>query len=152
MSIVCLVILVPTVRDFFFKLVLFTTLNSSQTAGLLLLCDHRIFSWLDQRLQRQPMVHPIWGYILPIKRNWRLLFISLKTLAYSNPNNRGLETSTMKGSVPVLRGEGWIPLVFVEKVGLRADNAEGLSWIRSHFLHSHSWEVETLAWHHILQV
>ena len=54
MSIVCPVILVPTVRDFFFKLVLFTTLNSSQTAGLLLLCDHRIFSWSDLRLQRQP--------------------------------------------------------------------------------------------------
>jgi len=33
----------------------------------------------------------------------------------------------MKGSVPVFHGEGGIPLVFVEKVGLRADNAEGLS-------------------------
>ena len=88
-----------------------------------------------------------------LKRNWRLLFISLKTLCL-------LKTLLIVGW-ELLRWRVQY-LYFVEKVGFpwfswrRLDfvqnPSEGLSWIRSHYLHSHSWEVETLAWHHILQV
>ena len=154
MSIVCPVILVPTVRDFFFKLVLFTTLNSSQTAGLLLLCDHRIFFVIG------PMVTTAaYGSIksgdtyFQLKCTWRLLFKSLKILRLlKTPTNRGLATSTMKAQVPVLRGEGWTPLFLVEKVGLRAESRRRGYPDTSLCLHSHSWEVETLARHHIPQV
>ena len=68
------------------------------------------------------MVHQIWGYILPIKTQLKTaLHKSQNTSPTKNPTNRGLGTTTMKGPVPVLCGEGWIPLVFMEKVGLRAE-------------------------------
>ena len=132
MSIVCLVILVPTVRDFFFKLVLFTTLNSSQTAGLLLLCDHRIFFVIG------PMVTTAaYGSIksgdtyFQLKCTWRLLIKSLKIL-------RLLKLLLIVGW-QLLRWR-FKYLYFVEKVGLpcswwrRLDSvqnpSEGLSWMR----------------------
>ena len=47
----------------------------------------------------------------------------------------------MKGFLPVLPKEGWMPLVSVKKVGLRADIAEGLS-CNVHRLNSHSEKVD----------
>ena len=85
------------------------------------------------------MVHPIWGYILPIKTQLKTaLHKSQNTSPTKTPTNCGLATSTMKGPVPVLRGEGWIPLFFVEKVGLCAEPVGRAILNTSHCLHSHS--------------
>ena len=144
MSIVCPVILVPTVRDFFFKLVLFTKLDSSQTAGLLLLCVQCI----------QFMIGPM-----------------VTTAAYGSIKS-GIHTSKLNAledcsfkSLKILRLlkllliVGWQflrwrlkYLYFVEKVVLRAESRR-----RGHpdtplCLHSYSWEVQALARHPILQV
>ena len=97
--------------------------------------------------------YQIWDTYFQLKCTWRLLFKSLKILPLlKTPTNRGLATSTMKAQVPVLRGEGWTPLFLVEKVGLRAQPVRGAILNASLCLHSHSWEVETLARHHILRV
>ena len=64
--------------------------------------------------------------------------MQLKTALHKSQNtwptetstNHGLATSTMKGPVPVIRGEGWIPLFFVEKVGLHAEPIGGAILIR----------------------
>ena len=139
MSIVCPVIFVPKVRDFFFKLVLFTTLNSSQTAGLLLLCDHRIFFVIGPMVTTAAYGLSNLGIHTSTKTHLKTAHQkSQNTSPTETPTNRSMATSTMKVQVPVLRGEGWTPLFLVEKVGLRAESRRRGYPDTSLCLHSHS--------------